>query len=38
MAKKHHDIMKILVKIMAAILSILMIVAVAGATIYYILH
>jgi len=38
MAKKHHDIGKIMVRIMAAILAVLMVVAVAGTLIYYLLH
>lgn len=38
MAKKHHDIKKIMVRVMAAILAFLMIIAVAGTLIYYLLH
>lgn len=35
MAKKQHDIGKIATKIIAAILAILMVLAVAGTLIYY---
>ncbi len=35
MSKNRHDIGKILTKIMAAILAILMVLAVAGTLIYY---
>lgn len=38
MSKKKHDISEIIVKVMAAILAILMVVAVAGTLIYYLLH
>ncbi len=38
MAKKHHNIGEIMVKIMAAILAVLMIIAVAATLIYYLLH
>jgi uncharacterized membrane protein (DUF373 family) len=38
MSKKKHDINEIIVKVMAAILAILMVVAVAGTLIYYLLH
>ena len=35
MSKKQHDIKKIATKVMAALLAILMVVAVAGTLIYY---
>ena len=38
MAKKQHNIGEIMVKIMAAILAVLMIIAVAATLIYYLLH
>ena len=38
MSKKKRDFKDIFVKIMAAILALLMIVAVAGTLIYYLLH
>lgn len=38
MAKKHHNIGKIMMKIMAVILALLMIIAVAATLIYYLLH
>lgn len=38
MAKKQHEIGKIITRIMAAILALLMIIAVAGTLIYYLLH
>jgi len=38
MAKKHHNIGEIMVKIMAVILALLMIIAVAATLIYYLLH
>ncbi len=38
MSKKKHDINEIIVKVMAAILAVLMVVAVAGTLIYYLLH
>lgn len=37
MAKKHHDIGKIATKIMAAVLAAMMILAVAGTLIYYLI-
>lgn len=38
MAKKHHNIGEIMMKIMAVILALLMIIAVAATLIYYLLH
>ena len=38
MAKKKHDIREIIVKVMALILAVLMVVAVAGTLIYYLMH
>lgn len=38
MAKKKHDAGQIFVKIMAAFLAVLMVLAVAGTLIYYLLH
>lgn len=38
MSKKKHDINEIIVKIMAAILAGLMVIAVASTLIYYLLH
>ena len=38
MAKKHHNIGEIMVKVMAVILALLMIIAVAATLIYYLLH
>lgn len=35
MAKKQHDIGKIAIKIIASILAVLMVLAVAGTLIYY---
>lgn len=35
MAKKKHDIGRIAIKVIAAILAVLMVVAVAGTLIYY---
>ena len=37
MSKKQHDIGRILTKVIAAILAILMVVAVAGTLIYYLI-
>lgn len=37
MAKKHHDIGKIATRIIAAILAVLMVLAVAGTLIYYLI-
>ena len=36
--KKKHDIKKIMVRVISALLAILMVVAVAGTLIYYLLH
>lgn len=38
MSKKNHDIKEIIVKVLAAVMAVLMVVAVAGTLIYYLLH
>lgn len=38
MAKKKHDIKQIIVKVLAALMAFLMVVAVAASLIYYLLH
>lgn len=38
MAKKKHDVREIIIKVMAAVMAVLMVLAVAATLLYYLLH